>query len=98
MYFPFIYLIWWVFTLFLHLLHISLSSYFNLLCLGSPFCRLQVRSSHCFLCLPPVGEVGSVTFVGFFVEGTGACVLVDGAASCLSGGQGHVQWCVLGCL
>ena len=59
----------------------------NLLCLGSPFCRLQVCSSHCFWCLPPVGKVGSVGCVGFLVEGTGACVLVDEAGSCLSGGQ-----------
>ena len=27
----------------------------NLLCLGSLFRRLQVRSSHCFWCLPPSG-------------------------------------------
>ena len=60
----------------------------NLLHLGSPFHRLQVRSSHCFWCLPPVGELGSVASVGFLVERTGACVLVDGAGSCLSGGQG----------
>ena len=43
-----------------------------------------------------MGEVGSVGCVGFLVEGTGACVLVDEAGSCLSGGQGHVRWCVLG--
>ena len=30
------------------------------------------------------------------MEGTGACVLLGGAGSCLSGGQGHVWWCVLG--
>ena len=60
--------------------------FLNLLCLGSPFHRLQVRSSRCFWCLPPVGKVGSVGFVGFLVEGTGACVLVDEAGSCLSGG------------
>ena len=71
---------------------------FILLCLGSPFHRLQVCSSRCFWCLPPVGEVGSVACVGFLVEGTCACVLVGGAGSCLSGGQGHVQWCALGCL
>ena len=70
----------------------------NLLCLGSPFFRLQVRSSRCFWCLPPVGKVGSVGFVGFLVEGTGACVLVDAAGSYLSGGQDHVRWCVFGCL
>ena len=36
--------------------------------------------------------------IGFLVEGTGACVLVDEAGSCLFGGQDHVWWCVLGCL
>ena len=36
--------------------------------------------------------------LGFLLKGTGACVLVDEAASCLSGGQDHVWWCVLGCL
>ena len=51
----------------------------NLLCLGSPFHRLEVHSSRCFWCLPPVGKVGSVGCVGFLVEGTGACVLVDEA-------------------
>ena len=70
----------------------------NLLCVGSPFHRLQVRSSHCFWCLPPVAMVGSVGSVGFLVEGTSACVLVDKAGSCLSGGQVHIWWCVLGCL
>ena len=59
----------------------------NLLCLESPFSRLQVHSSHCFWCLPTVGKVGSVACVGFLVEGTGACVLVDEAGSRLSGGQ-----------
>ena len=43
-----------------------------------------------------MGEVVSVGCVGFLVEGTGACVLVDEAASCLSGGQDHFRWCVLG--
>ena len=66
--------------------------------MGSPFHRLHVRSSRCFLCLLPVGEVGSVGCVAFLVEGTGAGVLVDEVGSCLSGGQDHVQWCVLGCL
>ena len=71
---------------------------FNLLCFRSPFHRLQVHSSRCFWCLPPLREVCSVGFVGFLVEGTGAYVLVGGAGSCRSGGQDHVQWCVLGCL
>ena len=51
-----------------------------------------------FLCLPPVAEVKSVACVGFMVEGTGACALMAGAGSCLSGGQYCVRWCVLGCL
>ena len=70
----------------------------NLLCFGSPFRRLQVRSYHCFWCLPPVAKVGSVGCVGFLVEGISACVLVDEAGSCLSGGQVHIWWCVFGCL
>ena len=70
----------------------------NFLCLGSPFIRLQVHSSHCFWCLSPLGKVGSVGGVGFLVEGTGACVLVDEAGSCLSGGLDLVQLCVLGYL
>ena len=67
-------------------------------CLWSPFHRMHVRSSRCFWCLPPVAKVGSVGCVGFLVEGTSACVLVDEAGSCLSGGQDRVRWCVLGCL
>ena len=70
----------------------------NLLCLGSPFLRLQVRNSRCFWCLPPVAKVGSVGCVGFLVEGTGGCVLVDEAGSCLSGGPDCIQLGVLGCL
>ena len=77
---------------------LSLFILLNLLYLGSPFHRVQVCSSHCFWCLPPVVKVGSVGCVGFLVEGTGACVLVDEAVSCLSGGQDHVWWCVLGSL
>ena len=71
---------------------------FNLLCLGSSFHRLQVRSSRCFSCLPPVAKVGSVGCVGFLVEGTGVCVLVDEAGSCVSGGQDWIWWCVFRCL
>ena len=69
----------------------------NWLCLASPFCRLQVRSSHCFWCLPPVSKVALVGCVGFLVEGAGACVLVNEAGSCVSGGQDLVRWCVLVC-
>ena len=61
----------------------------NLLCLRSSFRRLQVRNSRCFWPLSPVAKVGSVGCVGFLVEGT-ACVLVDEAGFCLSGGQVHV--------
>ena len=43
----------------------------------------------------PVGKFGSVGYVGFLVEGTGACVLVDEPAFCLSGGQDRIWWCVL---
>ena len=70
----------------------------NLLCLGSPFCMLQVRSSRCFWCLPPVAKFGSVGCIGFLVEGAGACVLVSEAGSCLSGGKDRDWLCVLGCL
>ena len=45
-----------------------------------------------------MAKVGSVGCVGFLVEGTSACVLVDEAGSRLSDGQDHVLWCVLGCL
>ena len=58
----------------------------NLLCLASPFLRLPVCSSCCFWCLPPVAKVGSVCCGDLLVEGTGACVLVDEAGSCLSCG------------
>ena len=75
-----------------------LLSLVNLLCLGSPFCRLQVGSSRCFCCLSPLAQVGSVGCVAFLAEGTSACVLVDEAGSFLSGGQVHVWLCVLGCL
>ena len=72
--------------------------FLNLLCLASPFHRLLLRSSCCFSCLPPEGKFGSVGFVGFLVEGTSACVLVDEAGPCFSGVQVCVLRCVLGCL
>ena len=37
-----------------------------------------------------MGKVGSVCCVGFLMEGTGACVLVNKAGSCVSGGQDHI--------
>ena len=45
-----------------------------------------------------MAKVGSVGRVGFLVEETSTCVLMNEAGSCLSGGQVHVWWCVLGCL
>ena len=45
-----------------------------------------------------VAKAGSVGCVGFQVEGTSACALVDEAGSFLSGGQDHIWGCVLGCL
>ena len=42
-----------------------------------------------------MSKVGSVGCVGFLVEGTGACVLVNESESCLSGGRtesGGVFW------
>ena len=45
-----------------------------------------------------MAKVGSVGCVGFLVEGPSACVLVDEAGSCLSGGHVHIWWCVLVCL
>ena len=58
----------------------------------------RLRKRHCYGKIYPVGKFGSVGCVAFLVEGTGVCVLVDEAGSCLSGGQDHVLWCVLGCL
>ena len=69
----------------------------KLLCLRFLFHRLKVHSSHCLWCLPPVAKFGSVGCVGFLVERTGACVLMDEAGSCLSGGRtisGGVFCCV----
>ena len=43
-----------------------------------------------------MAKVGSVGCVGFRVQGTSACVLVDEAESCLSGGQVNVWCCVWG--
>ena len=78
---------------FIYCVFLCLLILLNLLCLGSPFCRLHVLSSHCFWCVPPVAKVGSVGCVGFLVEGTGACVLMDETRSYLSGGQDCIWWC-----
>ena len=51
-----------------------------------------------FWCVSPVVKVVSVGCIGFLVEGTGACVLVDEAGCCLSGVEDHVWWYILGSL
>ena len=43
-----------------------------------------------------MAKVSSVGCVGFLVEGTSDCVLVNEAGSCLSGGQVHVCYVFLG--
>ena len=58
---------------------------FRLLCLGCPFCRLDVHGSSLLQRLLPVGGVGLVACQGFLVEGACICVLVGGAGSLLSG-------------
>ena len=68
----------------------------HLLCLRSPFRRLQVRSSHCFWYLSPVAKFGSVGCVGFLVEGTSACVLVDLVFLVGKSMSGAVFWGVCG--
>ena len=83
---------------FIYCVFLCLRILLYLLCLGCPFRRLQDHSFLCFWCLPPVAKVGSVGGVGFLVKGTSACVLVDEARSCFSGGQVHFWWCVLWCL
>ena len=59
---------------------------------------LQAAGSYLllFLVSAPSSKVCSVGCVGFLVEGTVACVLVDEAGPCLSGGQDRIRSCVLG--
>ena len=61
---------------------------FRFLCLGWPFCRLEVCGSSLWWRLFPVGGVGLVACQGFLVRGACICVLVGGAGSLLS----EVQW------
>ena len=74
----FIYLVLWVFTLLLCLQHIYHLILPNLLCLRSPFCRLQDYSSLASVYFSLVGEVGSGTCLGFLLGGTGAFTLEGG--------------------
>ena len=56
---------------------------FNLLCLGSPFCRLKDYSSSYFWSLSPVGEVGPVSSESFPL-GLGDWCLCSGGWSWIS--------------
>ena len=81
-YFLFIYLVFCVFSLSLYLHNIFfclfIFFFFKLLCLRSPFPRLQVWISSCFWFLPPVGNVSPVFNVGFVLGVNCACILVEG--------------------
>ena len=61
------------------------------LCLWTQFCRLLDCSFLASGVCPLVGEAGLEACEGFLVGGAGVCPLVGGAASCPSGGQGHVK-------
>ena len=77
-YFLFICLSLWVFTMLLHLFHISPSSIlFNSLCFWVSF--LQAVMSLQLMESVPIGWVGPIPFEGSLIEKTGACVLLCGA-------------------
>ena len=76
---------------------VSLIILFNLLCLQSPFYRLQYFFSS-FLWTLCLCKFGPVPCEGFLVGGTGTGVVVGVTESYLSEGQYLTQWCVLGCL
>ena len=72
--------------MFLYLLNIfHLFILFRLLCLGWPFCRLEVCGSSLLWRFLPVGGFGLVACQGFLVREACICVLVSGAGSLLSG-------------
>ena len=72
--------------MFLYLLSISLSLIlFRLLCLGWPFCMLEVHGSSLLWRFLPVDGVGQVACQGFLVREACVSVLVGGAGSLLSG-------------
>ena len=64
---------------------------FRLLCLGWPFCMLEVCGSSLLWRFLPVGGVGWVACQGFLVREACISVLVGGAGSLLSGVQWSVQ-------
>ena len=82
----------------------SSAVYFSVFSFCLTYCVWGLLFAGCRFIVPvvfgllPVGKVVSVGCVGFLVEGTGACVLVDEAGSCLFCGQDRVRWYVLGCL
>ena len=72
--------------MFLYLLSISLTFIlFILMCLGWPFCRLEVCGSSLLWSLLPVGGVGLVACQGFLVREACVSVLVRGNGFLLSG-------------
>ena len=88
-------MVWWAFPYsFICCVFLCLLILVNLLCLGSPFHSLQVCNSHCFWCLPPVANVGSVASCWrglvpvFWWMRLDLVFLVDRTMS------SHVFWCV----
>ena len=73
--------------MFLYLLNISLPFLFRLLCLGWPFCMLEVCGSSLLWRLLPVGGVVLVVCQGFLAREACIVVLVGGAGYLLSGVQ-----------
>ena len=71
--------------------YFSAFSLFRLLCLGWPFCMLEVWGSSLLWRFLPVGGITWVTCQGFLVRETCIGVLVGGAGSLLSGVQWSVQ-------
>ena len=64
---------------------------FRLLCLGCPFCQLEVCGSSLLWRLLPVGVFGLVACQGFLFREACIGVLVGGVGFLLSGVQGSVQ-------
>ena len=64
---------------------------FRSLCLGWPFCMLEVCGSSLLERFFPVGGVGQVACQGFLIREACISVLVGGAGSLLSGVQWSVQ-------
>ena len=74
--------------MFLYLLNISLPFHLvRLLCLGWPFCMLEVYASSLLWRFLPVGGVGRVACQGFLVREACIGVLVGGAGFLLFGVQ-----------